>query len=494
MALCDRLIKEVYMNKLRFVCLFIAIAIASPLFSCGGGGGGGSGALGDLVSCNTLTDDGCDENLSCEFTQGGETGCFLPVVLGGNVFDLASGAALEGARVVAMDANGSVASNVAVTDAEGKYEIAVSVLRDAEGNPAAGESVTLRADAQGYQTFPGGVRQALPVDVTSPIAADVTLSKADVLLVDTSLTDIGLIALEAGAPTASIYGTAELPDTVRGTLVVAELSPTEGYTAIADLEGDYRIFNLPAGTYTVKGYTRGSNYSPATAELAAGEEIETNLSLSDDDTATLSGSVQIVNAPGGSATSVILVVESTFNDALMRGEMPPGLRAPDPGTAPNVTGAFTIDGIPAGTYVILAAFENDILVRDPDTCISGTDIIHQTFAAGQTVDLSEGFKITEALEILSPGAGAPEVVATDTPTFSWVDDSSEDQYDITLLDTFGNEVWAKTIAGSSGVDPSVVYDGPALEPGMYYQFKVVSSKAGCELSQTEDLKGVFYRE
>lgn len=482
------------MKTLRFACLVLAIAIASPLFSCGGGGGDGSGALGSLVSCNTLTDDGCDENLSCEFTQGGETGCFLPVVLSGNVFNLASGAAIEGARVVAMDANGSVASNVAVTDAEGKYELAVSVLRDADGNPAVGEAVTLRADSQGYQTFPGGVRQALPVDVTAPTEADVTLSKADALLVDTSLTDIGLIALEAGSPTASIYGTVELPDTVRGTLVVAELSSTEGYTAIADLEGNYRIFNLPAGTYTVKGYTRSANYSPATAALAAGEELETNLSLSDDETATLSGSVQIVNAPGGSSTSVILVVESTFNEALTRGEMPPGLRAPDPGTAPIVTGAFTIEGIPAGTYVILAAFENDVLVRDPDTCISGTDIIHQTFAASQTVDLSEGFKITEALEVLSPGAGGPEAVSTATPTFSWVDDSSEDQYDITLLDTFGNEVWAKTIAGSSGADPSVVYDGPALETGMYYQFKVVSSKSGCELSQTEDLKGVFYIE
>ena len=116
--------------------------------------------------------------------------------------------------------------------------------------------MTLRADAQGYQTFPGGVRQALPVDVTGATGTDVTLSKADAFLLDTSLTDVGLIALEAGAPTASIYGTAELPDTVRGTLVVAELSPTEGYTAIADLEGSYRIFNLPAGTYTVRGYRR----------------------------------------------------------------------------------------------------------------------------------------------------------------------------------------------------------------------------------------------
>ncbi len=481
------------MSIKRSVCVFFAIALAFAVFSCGGGGGT-TGALGDLVSCHTLTDDGCEDGLACEYTKDGPTGCFLPVVLSGNVFNLASGAPIEGARVVALDANGSVASSVAVTDAEGRYQLVVSVTRESDGDPAAGESVTLRADAAGFQTFPGGVRQALPVDVTGAVEADVTLNKADALLVDTALTDIGLIALEPGAPTGSIYGTVELPDAVKGTLVVAEISSAEGYTAIADLEGDYRIFNLPAGTYSVQGYTQGSNYSPVAVTLAGGEQAQADLSLSDDDTATLSGNVQIVNAPGGSATSVILVVESTFNTALTRGEMPPGLRAPDPGTAPNINGAFTIEGIPAGRYVILAAFENDRLVRDPDTCISGTDIIHRAFSAGETVDLSEGFKITEALQILSPGADGPEAVTTATPTFSWVDDSSEDQYDIILLDTFGNEVWNKTIAGSSGTDPSVVYDGPALESGMYYQFKVVSSKSGCELSQTEDLKGVYYME
>lgn len=473
------------MKTKNILRVFLLVALTGLFYSLGCGGGGGSG-----TECNLATNDGCDSGLACEYLTTGEKGCFEPVVLKGKVFNLATSAAIEGARVVALDANGSVASNVAVTNAEGNYELGVSVTRDAEGNPASGQSVTLRADAAGFQTFPGGVRQALPIDATAAVKASVISTKTYVL--QTALTDIGLIALEAGSPTASIYGVAEMPDAAKGTLVVAELSATQGYTAIADIEGNYKIFNLPAGTYTVKGYTQGSNYTPATAALADAESKEVNLSLNSDGTATLNGSVQIVNAPGGSATSIILVVESTFNNSLARGEMPPGLRAPAPGTAPNISGAFTIGGIPAGTYVILAAFENDILVRDPDTCISGTDILHRTFAAGETVDLSEGFKITEALEILSPGASGPEAITTLTPTFSWVDDSSEDQYDITLLDTFGNVVWTKTIAGVSGSNPSVVYDGPALETGMYYQFKVVSSKSGCELSQTEDLKGVFY--
>ncbi|HLV67123.1 MAG TPA: hypothetical protein VKY73_14985 [Polyangiaceae bacterium] len=88
-------------------------------------------------------------------------------------------------------------------------------------------------------------------------------------------------------------------------------------------------------------------------------------------TATVTGNVQIVNAAGGSATSVILVVEDTFDRDAARGEVPRGLRAPRTGS-PNVTGAFTITGVPVGRYVVLAAYENDALVRDPNTKIAGT--------------------------------------------------------------------------------------------------------------------------
>jgi len=482
---------------LRVFLFFLAVPLLYVMTACGGGGGGGgggNGGLGDIVACNSLTNDGCEEGLSCEYTSSGETGCFESIALRGTVFDLATTAAIEGARVVALDANGAVASTVTVTDAEGNYELEVSVTRDEEGNPAAGQSVTLRADAAGYQTFPGGVRQALPVDLTAPVEVD------DQLVVDVSLTDIGLIALEAGAGTASIYGTAELPEDTYGTMIVAELSATEGYTAITDIEGYYRIFNLSAGTYAVSGYSQGVTYDQAAATLAAGEEAEVNLALSGDAPATLIGKVNIVNPGDGNATSIILVVKSTFDDTLIRGEMPPGLRAPSSGLAPNVTsgGVFTIEGIPPGTYVILAAFENDFLVRDPDTCIGGTAILHQAFSSGATVDLSSNpFKITGSLDVLSPGATGPETVTTATPAFSWVDDSSEDQYDITLFDTFGNVIWTKTIAGSSGsTNASVTYDGEtALESGMYYQFKAVSiNKSGCELSQTEDLMGVFVME
>lgn len=475
------------MSRMCKVWLLAAcLPVLYVITACGGGGSAGTDP--SKINCNVLANSGCDDGQVCEYTTAGGSLCYDdPITLTGKVFNLATAAPVEGARVVARDANGGVASDVAITDAAGAYELQIMVTRDEDGNPAPGQAVTLRADAAGFYTFPGGVRQALPVDTTSPV------EKA--LVVENALTDIGLIELTAGAGTASIFGKVTYPEDSNSALVVAELSATQGYTAIPDRDGNYRIFNLPAGSYSVKAFVQGSNYDPVPVTLADGAEVEANLSPNGNAAATLTGSVQIVNAPGGSMTSVIMVVESTFNDALARGEMPPGLRAPSNGLAPNITGAFTIEGIPAGTYVILAAFENDFLVRDPDTCISGTAILHRTFTAGEVVDLSEGFKITEALAVISPGASGPEAVTTPTPTFTWEDDSSEDQYDVTLFDTFGNIIWTKTIAGTSGTTPSVTYDGATtLETGMYYQFKAVSSKSGCELSQTEDLKGVFYIE
>ena len=470
---------------IRTYIFILATALSLGLWGCSGGGGGNS--------CDRFAQTGCDSGLSCELIKDGTTGCFMPVVIQGQVTNLADGSPVNGARVVGLDANGSPISTVATSDTAGNYEITVSTTRTSDGTAVSG-NVTLRADAAGFQSFPSGLQQPIPIDTSTPT------EEADRFVIKSTLTNIGLIALEAGSGTASIHGIAQVPENSLGTLVVAESSTAVGFTAIADRDGNYKIFNLPAGSYTVNGYVQGSNYTPGSATLTDGQDTEVDLSLNSDPAATLNGSVQIVNAPGGSATSVILVVESTFNDKIIRGEMPPGLRAPPPPTAPNVSGSFSITGIPAGKYVVLAAFENDGLVRDLDTCISGTDIIHQVFTSGQTVDLSSGFKITEALDVISPGAGAPESISTTTPTFTWEDDSSEDTYLLTVYDSFGNKVWETTIPGSSG-NPSVVYnaDGTgagtatALKSGMYYQFRATSLRKGgaCPISKTEDLKGVF---
>ncbi|RMG98044.1 MAG: hypothetical protein D6705_07085 [Deltaproteobacteria bacterium] len=149
---------------------------------------------------------------------------------------------------------------------------------------------------------------------------------------------------------------------------------------------------------------------------------------------------------------------------------------------------------PPGDYVVLAGFENDLLVRDPDPSIAGTQIVHISVDAGATVDLAESFKITGALTMVGPGADGPEAVDPSNVVFSWADDSSEDYYTLAVYDAFGNEVWSvpdvPRVTGSATVD--VAYAGPALEPGMYYQWRAESWRDSGPISTTEDLLGVFY--
>ncbi len=370
-------------------------------------------------ACDPIAQTGCDEGLVCEEVVDGSTACFAPVVLRGKVFDRADDSAIEGATVVALDANSSPASTVGLTDASGNYEMQVARQRDADGNPLGGD-VTLRADAAGFQTFPGGIRQALPIDVSSPVEEN------GVLVVQTTATDIGLIALPSGAGTNQIFGNVEVPDDSTGVLVVAETAgqSPQGFTAIAARDGASRIFNLPDGSFSVLGYAQGVNYGDQSASVSGGQEAQVDLTISADAPGTVTGSVQIVNPGAGEGTSYILVVESTFNEALARGETPPGLRAPE-GTDLVGSGSWMIEGVPVGSYKVLGAFENDRLVRDPDFGQGNTEIVRVDVVAGQSVE-APSFKITGSLDVISPGAdGAEEVDGT--PVFSWVDDNSSRQ-------------------------------------------------------------------
>lgn len=435
---------------------------------------------GDDDACNPVANSGCDDNQACELVQGGEPTCVAAVVVVGRVFDLSTNAGIGGARIVAIDANGAAMSFVATTAADGSYTLPVPIARTSEGAPAESFKVTLRADASGYLTFPEGIRPALAFDTSSATLADGRYE------IKSSLTDVGLLKLAPGTATGTIKGRVAENATNASALVVAEVNSV-GHTAIAGRDGEYAIFNVPAGAVSVQAYARGYNYNSRSAEVAAGATVAVDLDLSDAAASTVSGSVSIVNGQLGTGTSVILVVESTFRTMAARGETPPGLRAPNPGLAPTINGAFSITGVPAGRYVVLAAFENDNLVRD-ESGIGGTAILHQTVVAGQNVDIADSFKVTGSVDIVRPGASGPETIST-APTFTWLDDSSEDRYAVTVFDSYGSVVW------ESGTPKSVVtlqYAGPALTPGMYYQFRVASIKdPSTVISRSEDLKGVF---
>lgn len=435
------------------------------------------------TSCDFAAQTGCADGLVCEQVEGdgNPTGCFAPVLVEGRVVRAsAPDQGVEGARVAGRDENGApVSLGIAASDKDGKYALQVPATRKSDGTPAVPD-LLLRADAPGFATFPSGLRVAIPIDVSSPVLED------NVYHVVNDSTTIALDALPDASDLGSVSGKV-LAESAGGTLVVAG-----GATALADRDGSYVVFNVPAGEQEVRGYARGLSLEPAHASVEADAETKNvDLAVSDAALGSVSGDVSFVNA-SAQTTSVVLVVESTFNDTLKRGEVPRGLRAFP------VTGKYTFDQVPAGDYVVLAAFENDELVRDPDTAIGGTAIQHISVAAAG-VDV-QGFKITGALDVVGPGAEGPEAVPGNV-TFEWADDSSEDGYEVTVLDTFGNEVWKDTevprVTGSSSV--TLAYGGPALDPG-YYQFRAVSWRSNKKgggrtyISATEDLKGVFIVE
>jgi hypothetical protein len=207
--------------------------------------------------------------------------------------------------------------------------------------------------------------------------------------------------------------------------------------------------------------------------------------------ATLASKVQLV--AGSGSTSVVLAVKATFNATLARGEVVPGLRAPESGIAPNLKGNFTISGIPDGDYMVLAGFENDGEVRDPDPGLGGTTLQSISVRDGAIALPPDSFKVTTAVTIVAPGAGeTPEEVATSTPTFQWDTYSNADFYDLELIDSLGQVIWTKP-----GVTATqATYDGAtALEDGRLYQWRATayrtSSGSSLPTSLTEDLKGVF---
>jgi len=453
------------MRRLHFIPLLV-------LAACGGD-----------TKCDPVAQTGCDNGMVCEEVTGTDPACFAAVEIDGKVIDLATQQGIAGARIVAVDVNGTAQSNIVISGQDGTYKLPIPTQRNPDGTTVALATVLLRADAVGYGPFPGTIRQPLPIDLGMA-----TMTGSGYIF-KSAQTDIGLLKLDAGGA-GTIHGAVDLPDDHAGVLVVAE-SAGKGYSAIAARDGAYAILNLPAGHYAVTAYALGHVYTAAETDVAT-SDVTLDLHLDATAATSVSGTVQIVNGGGASATSIVLFVESTYDPVTGRGVQPSNFRAPGPGVAPNVTGAFTIDGIPPGHYVAVGAFENDGLVRDPDTCISGTADVHITVVAGQPLAISQGFKITGALAVMSPGATTAEMV-TGNPTFTWADDSGEDQYLVEVFDPFGQRIWMKTTPGVSGGMPSLAYDGnPALQPGAYYQFRVTSSKNQCQLARTEDLRGVFY--
>jgi hypothetical protein len=474
-----------------------ALVAASLSLGCGTNGSSKN-------TCDPAATTPCSGGLVCEQVSGGTPGCFSPLQVEGRTFDLAnantSTNGVAGARVVALDANRAPLSAVGISGADGSYGLQVPWTRLADGTPVAGK-LTLRADASGYQTFPSGTRVALPIDVSAAVKG------ASSWTLRTAQTDVGLQALSTTG-LGQITGTVAAPPVKEAVLVVAVPASGHAVSVLAGQDGAFTIFNVPGSaspgaSYTVEAYAAGANYNAVSPVMVVSAQTTSGVSLTLKNTSaqTVTGTVGFVgqNLPATPTSSVILVVDSTYDSSLGVGEPVTGLRAQVSSTA---TG-FTISGVPDGTYVVLGAFENDFLVRDTGGGSAPPPVIT---VAGAPYDLtSSPIKITGAVTLEAPFPALPapfadvapvtvSAGATPSPSFAWTAYPAGLAYDAAIVDEFGATVWSQVgIAGTiHDVTPAL---GALAKPG-YYQFRVKAyqnSTGGPVLaSQSEDLMGVFY--
>jgi hypothetical protein len=209
--------------------------------------------------CDPALQRGCGEGQVCEEVEGGEPACFHPVEVRGRVFDSTTEEGIEGATVVALDANQVARSSAVLSDEDGRYALAVAVRRRADGTPvddAPALRATLCAAAQGYQPFPQAPRTALPIDLRMH-----QVDEKGVRYVANAATDVALLALEdASAATGTITGfvqgaTMDMP--LGGVLVLAVHDGKAVSSAISASDGSFVLFNVPAGEVRVEAYRGG---------------------------------------------------------------------------------------------------------------------------------------------------------------------------------------------------------------------------------------------
>lgn len=437
--------------------------------------------------CKVGTSTGCDTPLVCEEADGKPV-CVPEFALEGSVRD-SDGEGISAAHVVALDANGTALGS-ATSEADGAFRVAFSWPRDAEFKPLDPPAVTLRVSASGYQAFPLPPRVAIPID----------LSKAELdaeetrYVVANSTTNVMLLPLQGDSQgLATIRGTVT-GENPTGVLLVATQAGSAVSSGVSGHNGEFVLFNVPEGATELLAFKAGVRYPSQQMDVEAPVLEGVQMQPASGGLTRITGSVQLVNTSGSFNTSVLLVPEVLFEPMSARGESPAGMRADD------VTGAFAIDGVPPGRFVALAAFENDGLVRDPDTAIAGTDIVvFETTVQGGELPLGEQFKITGALDVVSPGAAGMDTVDTLPITFQWKDDSSEKGYDLVVYDAYGNVAHQAddlpSVSGGKDGNPLYVWQGLDAVPGMIYQFRVRSWRGDTwdktYISQTEDLKGLF---
>lgn len=363
----------------------------------------------------------------------------------------------------------------AASDADGAYAIKLS--------PA---GYTVRVRAQGFESSPPAGVPAVPVQVLN----------GKTTLKPVSLKDFA----DSANATAFVSGNAGAP----GALVVIEDSsdPDVHYSAVADDNGDYVIYNLLPALYDFAGFAKGYDIAPELSVDISGADMVQDLV----------GTAQTGNTVSGQIT-FLAVTNGKVDITLVH----PETRDPIPGmvTFNNTNNNYAQTGVANGTYLAWATLANDGYVMDPDWIVKNGGMPAAIEVTVSDMDVVQDFSVTGAVSLTSPTNTqtnlTPAIVETLTPTLEWVKYPSSAEYVVEVFDKDGTSIFgghtvlsevdgtieanhAQITSASNSMQVSSTmgddYYVP-LEDGETYRWKVSAVKDSSFISTSEDLMGVF---
>ena len=374
--------------------------------------------------------------------------------LTGTVTDALTSVALADVNIIVFSADdNSPTGTTLVTDASGHYEAEL-----APGNYYS------KFYKQGYNSVPPAGMEAVAFSVVAGSTVDQPAE-----MFPSTVVNGGFISGKVTSGSAA----------VGGVLVVATAG-AQAYSSVTDKDGVYMIFNVPAGTYNVKGFVAGMNSDVTSAVVTSStESSDINISLTAGANGTLTGAIR--NLATGNLDVDISLVHPLTKETI------PGL------TTKSSNLNYTIGNIPDGIYFARATFKNDQRVMDPDR-IAKFGEPQVEFSSGNSVEIT--FDITGSVTVNSPSNAAttnqPIEVNSATPTFQWAAYSSTSDYVIEVTDaTTGTIVWGgfdksgenpvkNIVIPSSQTSIAFNSDGnatiAALVPGRIYRWRVFASK------------------
>jgi hypothetical protein len=381
--------------------------------------------------------------------------------ISGKVTDLASGSALSEATIIAFSAEDNSPVSTTTTDGSGNYALDVY-----PGN------YFLKFYRQGYLSVPGLGSEAVPFEV---VAGQTATQSAEMSA--RPATNLGFITGKVSVGTEG----------KSGALVVAEVNGT-AISAITDDKGNYKMFNVPAGSYQVKAYLSDFSGAAVSAQVLANAETSAiNISLSQGASGQVTGTFKVISQ------TTIATPPTTMDISLVH----PYTRETIPGLSQKLPYSsslnYSFSNVPDGTYIVRASYANDYIVIDPDYVQKFGDY-KVTINGGVSTPSATDIVATSAAILTSPTnemtTTAP-VESGATPTFQWGSYPSTSDYVIEVTDaSTGSVIWGgftntngtltKNITiPSNTTSVAFNFDGKAtsaLVVGKVYRWKIYASK------------------